>query len=228
MTSSYLSEIYGLRDGRIVGIATRAHQSGIWNVYLANGADETSFTSGKFRVHQAATIEKVEAIFKCEELELRVTKPQNAPIPDRAIFDRDWGNPLPYSVFNHPLVAKKLGEIMRQAINGAPLPPVKRIVPRAPKNGLSTNLSGARMNKKQKTVLIVVAATVVAMLVFPPFHAILQTGIVKGLGYHLISDPPQFRIYTTDMAGTVDIGLLVTQWLGVLIVGGIAFFFFKD
>jgi len=115
MNSSDLSEVYGLRNGRIAGVAIRSQESGIWNVYLANGVDETSFNSGRFRVHPATTIEEVKKIFKCEELEFRASEPQYIPIPDRAIFDRDWGKLLPYSVFNHPLVAKKLGELMRLA-----------------------------------------------------------------------------------------------------------------
>lgn len=80
------------------------------------------------------------------------------------------------------------------------------------------------MNEKQKKLLIAVLAVVTGMLIFPPFHVKLPGGTVRNLGYSLILDPPKLSYVT----GTVDVGLLITQWVGVLIVGGIAFFLFKD
>lgn len=35
-------------------------------------------------------------------------------------------------------------------------------------------------------------------------------------------------IFAPPYMATVDIGLLVTQWIGVLIIGAIAYFLFKD
>ena len=87
------------------------------------------------------------------------------------------------------------------------------------------------MNKKQKTVLIVVAVVVIAMLIFPPFQGKLPTGAVQSFGYSLIFDAPTLEFYRggrVELTGTVDIALLLTQWLGVLIVGAIAFFILKD
>lgn len=82
------------------------------------------------------------------------------------------------------------------------------------------------MNEKQKKLLIAILAVVAGMLIFPPFHIKFPGGTVRNLGYGLILDPPHLG-YVTG-AGTVNIGLLITQWVGVLIVGGIAFFLFKD
>ena len=84
--------------------------------------------------------------------------------------------------------------------------------------------SGEIMNEKQKKLLIAVLAVVAGMLIFPPFHNKLPNGTVSNLGYSLIFDPPKVGYLT----GAVDIGLFFTQWVGVLIVGGIAFFLFKD
>ena len=87
------------------------------------------------------------------------------------------------------------------------------------------------MNGKQKTISIVVIAIILAMLLFPPFQTKLPTGAIENLGYGLIFHPPVFELrYPSrgDLTGTVDIGLLITQWLGVLIVGAIAYFLVKD
>src|SRR5262249_25898554 len=87
---------------------------------------------------------------------------------------------------------------------------------------------GTVMNRKQKAVLIAVAGTVVGMLIYPPFHATLPGGAVRSVGYGLIVNPPTLDRPYRDLTGTVDVGLLMTQWLGVVIVGGIAFVLFKD
>ena len=71
-------------------------------------------------------------------------------------------------------------------------------------------------------------AVVIGMLIFPPFRAILPTGAVASLGYSLIFDPPALGYPYKAFTGTIDIGLLITQWLGVLIVGTIGFFLCKD
>ena len=88
------------------------------------------------------------------------------------------------------------------------------------------------MNKKQKAILITVMVVILVMLVFPPFHVTLPTGAVQNLGYGLLFNPPE-RDYLylgrrIEITGSVDIALLVTQWLGTLIVGGIAYFLCKD
>ncbi|HOD79761.1 MAG TPA: hypothetical protein PKI10_16025 [Syntrophorhabdus sp.] len=76
------------------------------------------------------------------------------------------------------------------------------------------------MNDKQKKVLIASAVTVLVMLLYPPFHVVWEGGKVLSMGYGWIFDPP---IYST-----VNTGLLLTQWVAVLIVGAIAYFLFKD
>lgn len=83
----------------------------------------------------------------------------------------------------------------------------------------------ACMNEKQKTVLIVVASVVLAMLVYPPFHIIWTGGRVIGRGYGWIFNLPSLG---NDVYGTVDTSLLLMQWIAVLIAGGIAYFLFKD
>ncbi len=77
------------------------------------------------------------------------------------------------------------------------------------------------MNQKQKIVLTTVAAVVLGMLLYPPFHWKGPGGRVVGSGYHWIFAPPVWDV-------EVNIGLLITQWIAVLIVGTIAYFILKD
>jgi hypothetical protein len=78
------------------------------------------------------------------------------------------------------------------------------------------------MNEKQKKVLIAIAAVVLGMLLYPPFQVRWRGGAVLKTGYGWIFAPDP------EYAATVDIGLLITQWIAVLIVGGIAYFMLKD
>jgi hypothetical protein len=81
------------------------------------------------------------------------------------------------------------------------------------------------VNENQKMVLKVVTGVIAAMMIFPPFHHKLPNGVTVNLGYSLIFEPPKGGYI---MAGTVDIGMLLTQWIGVAIIGLIVFFLAKD
>jgi len=65
-------------------------------------------------------------------------------------------------------------------------------------------------------LLLGVGAVIAAMLVFPPFRVVGLQGIVLRTGYAFIFDLPH--------RASVDVGQLFVQWVGVLIVGAIAFF----
>jgi len=75
------------------------------------------------------------------------------------------------------------------------------------------------MNETQKKVLIAVAAVVLGMLLFPPFHLKVPQGDFSR-GYHWLFAPP--------FQSTVDTGTLITQWFGVLIIGGIVLIVLKN
>lgn len=75
------------------------------------------------------------------------------------------------------------------------------------------------MNKKQKRVLIAVALVVLGMLVYPPWH-FTSNEIVVSQGYSYL--------FNSHSMATVDTGLLITQWIAVLIIGGISYFILKD
>ena len=79
------------------------------------------------------------------------------------------------------------------------------------------------MNDMQKKTLIAVGTVVLGMLVFPPYRIFYygsNSSSIRETGYAWLFALP-------DQA-TVDVATLVVQWIGVLIVGGIAFFLLKD
>lgn len=79
------------------------------------------------------------------------------------------------------------------------------------------------MSETQRKVLIGVGAIVLAMLIYPPYRIYgygVSSNTVIESGYAFLFELP-------DRA-TVDVTTLLVQWVGVLIVGAIAFFLLKD
>ena len=81
---------------------------------------------------------------------------------------------------------------------------------------------GGAMNKKQKTVLGLLALIILLMMLFPPF-SIEVRGITHNKGYSFILSPPKLGGLITS----VNSEMLVVQWIGALILGGIVFLFFR-
>ncbi len=77
------------------------------------------------------------------------------------------------------------------------------------------------MNKNQKHILIAVIVVVVAMLIYPPFQAV-RSGTVYNMGYGWI--------FALSKRGymTINVSMLIIQWIGVFVVGGLAFFLTKN
>jgi|GEM_PF-3501465 len=76
------------------------------------------------------------------------------------------------------------------------------------------------MNRNQKLILIAVVVVVMAMFIYPPFQAV-RNGTVYNMGYGWI--------FALSKRGymTINVSMLIIQWIGVFIVGGIAFFLAK-
>jgi hypothetical protein len=71
------------------------------------------------------------------------------------------------------------------------------------------------MNQNQKVVLIAVAVIVAGMLLYPPFEWV--EGGSRGF----------YPIYDAPLSSSIDVAQLVVQWIGVLIVGMIAWILAK-
>lgn len=78
------------------------------------------------------------------------------------------------------------------------------------------------MNKHQKQVLILCAVILLGMLLFPPFQAQVQ-GTVFNLGYHYLAEPPR----RGSVPASVDVQMLLVQWVGVALLGAIALLLLK-
>ena len=89
----------------------------------------------------------------------------------------------------------------------------------------------AFLNTRQRAMLILVIALIIGLLMFPPFVAKLPSGATENLGHGFIFHPPIHQLaYPNrgDLTGSVDIGVLITEWLGVLIAGAVSFLLFKE
>jgi hypothetical protein len=78
------------------------------------------------------------------------------------------------------------------------------------------------VNDKQRVVLLAVVLAIGLMLIYPPFVFRGANGFTKNMGYGWIFDPP-----VANLAGSVDVAMLLTQWFGVAVIGAIAFFLCK-
>lgn len=76
------------------------------------------------------------------------------------------------------------------------------------------------MNRKQVILLVVLMGAIAAMGLVPPFVSTWKNDPGTSKGYHIITDPPSHT--------TVDVGLLIAQWAGALILGGIGYAILKD
>lgn len=83
------------------------------------------------------------------------------------------------------------------------------------------------MNRIQQVILIIMAALVCTMILFPPYQIIFhgQNGmqLVSASGYALIFDLP----FQEDYATHINIALLATPICGVLLVGGLLYIALK-
>ncbi len=76
------------------------------------------------------------------------------------------------------------------------------------------------MNRRQKQILIVVAAVIGLMLLFPPYEIWSPFRHFVDTGFAWLFGLPQ--------DARVNTGQLLVQWLGVLLVGGVLFFIAKN
>ena len=83
------------------------------------------------------------------------------------------------------------------------------------------------MNEKQKKIVIGAICVIVAMLLYPPFLFHGPNAITRNLGYSFLFDPPRI-VYPDGVQGTVDIAMLLVQWLAVAVVAAVLWWLSKD
>ncbi len=74
------------------------------------------------------------------------------------------------------------------------------------------------MNESQKKIIVAAIAAISGMLIYPPFEFIGRGGARASAGYDWL-----FEDYAS-----VNVELLLTQWVGVIIVAAALHFVLKD
>ncbi len=77
------------------------------------------------------------------------------------------------------------------------------------------------MNDKQKIVIVAAGTLMLAMLLFPPFELIRQNATLNQ-GYGFLFSPPYSGL------ATVNLKLLILQWIVLLVVAAIGWYLIKD
>ncbi len=80
------------------------------------------------------------------------------------------------------------------------------------------------MNTNQKIILITMVLVISGMFLYPPFNLIAKNGTVLNMGYAWIFEPPR-RGY---LVANVNTAMLLIQWIGVIVVGGLIFVLAKS
>ena len=76
------------------------------------------------------------------------------------------------------------------------------------------------MNPKQRVVCVLALLVIIGMAAYPPFSLHGREGVVISLGHAWAFAPPE--------SGTMDAALLLTEWVGTIIVGGITLLLLMD
>lgn len=91
------------------------------------------------------------------------------------------------------------------------------------------------MNAKQRSILVVAAILVAAMLLFPPFRYYLgmtHDGRETNIGYSFILSPPILEQSRSPqdhpVVANVNWPLLLAQWIGVVLIAGLLCLASKD
>ncbi len=84
------------------------------------------------------------------------------------------------------------------------------------------------MNKKQKITLLSTAVIIAIMLVFPPYEVLNYNKVIIKSGYAFILNLPPYICPDDIVYASIKCSTLLTQIIGVLIIGGLIYFAFKE
>jgi hypothetical protein len=80
------------------------------------------------------------------------------------------------------------------------------------------------MNTNQKIILITMVLVISGMFLYPPFNLVAKNGTVLNMGYAWIFEPPRRGYFVSN----VNTAMLLIQWIGVIVVGGLIFVLAKS
>jgi hypothetical protein len=72
------------------------------------------------------------------------------------------------------------------------------------------------VNEAQKKIMIAVAIGLVITFLFPPHATFYPNGVVTNISYSFIANTPA--------RSSIHMVMLFAEWLGIVVIGGIAFF----
>ncbi len=79
------------------------------------------------------------------------------------------------------------------------------------------------VSKNQTRIMLVVSLIIAIMFFYPPYQVIAANGVVYNMGYDWLLAPPK----KGNITATVNVAMLLTQWAGVLAIGGMTLFLTK-
>jgi hypothetical protein len=82
--------------------------------------------------------------------------------------------------------------------------------------------ASGRIPTPSRSVWLVAAFICLAMLVYPPYRRVGHLGAIEGAGYAWLWSPPRGSYLS------VDYPLLLTQWVGVLVICGLLWLFLRS
>jgi hypothetical protein len=80
------------------------------------------------------------------------------------------------------------------------------------------------IGSSERLLLIAIATILMIMLAYPPFQLIMHNGVIINMGYDWIFDPPN----RGSIVASVNLAMLLVQWIGILLVGSIVYFLIKN
>ena len=84
------------------------------------------------------------------------------------------------------------------------------------------------MNENQRKVLIITAALLIVMLLFPPFEQRVGQYLSINMGYSFLLEPPTYDDFQNNLKANVNLRQLGLQFLIVTVAGGLLFLSFKS
>ena len=86
------------------------------------------------------------------------------------------------------------------------------------------------MNTKQRVILLGAAALIATMLLFPPFFFHYGADVERetNLGYHFILHSPLLQPSTGPDYANVQWAVLLTQWVGVVLIAAMLWLAARD
>jgi hypothetical protein len=83
------------------------------------------------------------------------------------------------------------------------------------------------MKKNRNFILVGFVAVLVGMMLFPPYQLQIKDAVTN-MGYAPIFNPPKQWVHGVSYSASINVPVLLAQWVMALLVSGVAWFFTKN